>query len=58
MAINKEQNKLNVPHLRFPEFYGEWEKCKLGDIATLTKGSGISKDQRSTTGTPCILYGE
>ena len=34
MAINKEQNKLNVPHLRFPEFHGEWEKCKLGDIAT------------------------
>lgn len=34
MATNKEQNKLNVPHLRFPEFEGEWEKCKLGDIAT------------------------
>ena len=48
----------NVPHLRFPEFHGEWEKCKLGDIATLTKGSGISKDQRSATGAPCILYGE
>ena len=48
----------NVPHLRFPEFEGEWEKCKLWDIATLTKGSGISKDQRSATGTPCILYGE
>lgn len=58
MATYKEQNKLNVPHLRFPEFHGEWEKCKLGDIATLTKGSGISKDQRSATGTPCILYGE
>ena len=58
MATYKEQNKLNVPHLRFPEFHGEWEKCKLGDITTLTKGSGISKDQRSATGTPCILYGE
>ena len=58
MATYKEQNKLNVPHLRFPEFQGEWEKCKLWDIATLTKGSGISKDQRSATGTPCILYGE
>ena len=58
MATYKEQNKLNVPHLRFPEFQGEWEKCKLGDIATLTKGSGISKDQRSASGTPCILYGE
>ena len=58
MVTNNEQNKLNVPHLRFPEFHGEWEKCKLGDIAILTKGSGISKDQRSATGTPCILYGE
>ena len=44
--------------MRFPEFHGEWEKCKLGDIAILTKGSGISKDQRRATGTPCILYGE
>ena len=58
MVTNKELNKLNVPHLRFPEFRGEWEKCKLGDIANITKGSGISKDQRSATGTPCILYGE
>ena len=58
MATYKEQNKLNVPHLRFPGFHGEWEKSKLGDIATLTKGSGISKDQRSATGAPCILYGE
>ena len=33
MATYKEQNKQNVPHLRFPEFHGEWEKCKLGDIA-------------------------
>lgn len=23
-----------VPDLRFPEFSGEWEKCKFGDIAT------------------------
>ena len=39
MAINKEQNKLNVPHLRFPEFHGEWEKCKLGELAVKV-GSG------------------
>mgnify|MGYP000106709954 CR=1 FL=1 len=24
----------DVPHLRFPEFSGEWKKCKFGDIAT------------------------
>ena len=31
---NKDKKVLNVPHLRFPEFSGEWEKCKFGDIAT------------------------
>ena len=30
----KGSTNLNVPHLRFPEFRGEWEKCKFGDIAT------------------------
>ena len=39
MVTNKEQNKLNVPHLRFPEFHGEWEKCKLGELAVKV-GSG------------------
>ena len=34
MADNKDKKVLNVPHLRFPEFSGEWEKCKFGDIAT------------------------
>ena len=24
----------NVPHLRFPEFEGEWEKCPFGKIST------------------------
>ena len=36
MATDKEQNKLNVPPLRFPEFEGEWEKCKLGNITTFS----------------------
>ena len=39
MVTNNEQNKLNVPHLRFPEFHGEWEKCKLGELAVKV-GSG------------------
>ncbi|MDD7564420.1 MAG: restriction endonuclease subunit S [Alloprevotella sp.] len=30
----KGSTNLNVPHLRFPEFSGEWEECKFGDIAT------------------------
>jgi len=39
MAINKEQNKLNVPHLRFPEFHGEWEKCRIGDYGKVVTGN-------------------
>ena len=33
-TINNKHKKLNVPNLRFPEFQGEWEKTKFGDIAT------------------------
>jgi type I restriction enzyme S subunit len=44
--------------LRFPEFEGEWEEKTLGDIADISKGSGISKDQLSEQGQLCILYGE
>ena len=44
--------------MRFPEFCGEWEKERLDKIATLSKGIGISKEQLSNDGEPCILYGE
>jgi len=44
--------------LRFPEFSGAWSHGELKDIATLSKRSGISKDQLSDFGNPCILYGE
>ena len=57
-TINNEHKKLNVPNLRFPEFQGEWEEERLADIADLYKGTGISKDQLSDDGEPCILYGE
>ncbi|MCX2912857.1 restriction endonuclease subunit S [Phocaeicola vulgatus] len=58
MANNNENKILNVPHLRFPEFTEEWKETKLGKIAEITKGSGISKDRLSEYGSPCILYGE
>ncbi len=58
MAENKDKKVLNVPPLRFPEFSGEWEETTLGKISEITKGSGISKDQLSEQGSPCILYGE
>ena len=38
MAINKEQNKLNVPHLRFPEFHGEWEEHGLSEYLDFKNG--------------------
>jgi len=57
-TINKEQKNPNVPNLRFPEFEGEWQEKRLSDIADFSKGIGISKDQLSADGEPCILYGE
>ena len=44
--------------MRFPEFSGEWEKSELHKVASLSKGTGISKEQLSEEGLPCILYGE
>ena len=38
MTIKNEHNKINVPNLRFPEFQGEWEKCRLGDVCTFLSG--------------------
>ena len=35
-----------------------WEEDRLAGIADLYKGTGISKDQLSDDGEPCILYGE
>ena len=58
MSDIQKNNRPNVPNLRFPEFSGEWMSCQLGKIASLSKGEGISKDQRSINGNPCILYGE
>ena len=46
------------PSIRFPEFTGEWKEERLSEIADIYKGAGISKDQLSDNGEPCILYGE
>ena len=48
----------DVPALRFPGFTEEWKEERLGKIAELSKGVGISKEQLSENGEPCILYGE
>ena len=51
--------KKNTPKLRFPEFSEKWEKKKLGDVATFSKGKSISKSDISENGNiECIRYGE
>jgi type I restriction enzyme S subunit len=44
---------------RLPGFHGEWETKRLGNIADVLKGGGLSKAALSDSGAkPCILYGE
>ena len=38
-TIDNEQKTLNVPNLRFPEFEGEWEICKVGDFGKIITGN-------------------
>ena len=45
MVTNNEQNKLNVPHLRFPEFHGEWDKCKVSDLLDFYSTNSLSWEQ-------------
>ena len=47
-TINNKHNKLNVPNLRFPEFQGEWEKCKLGDLCNVLMCKRILASQTNT----------
>ena len=42
--------KGNVPNLRFPEFHGEWEKCRLGNIANVTGGYAFKSDTLNSIG--------
>lgn len=49
----------NSPALRFSEFTEGWVRKKLGDVATFSKGKGISKADISEDGiNECIRYGE
>lgn len=49
----------HVPILRFSEFTDEWQPTKLGEIATFSKGAGISKEDIVEDGhTKAIRYGE
>ena len=39
MANNNDKKVLNVPHLRFPEFTGEWKKCIIKDYGEVVTGN-------------------
>ena len=45
MADNKDKKVLNVPHLRFPEFSEEWEKCKVSDLLDFYSTNSLSWEQ-------------
>ena len=45
MTDNNENKVLNVPHLRFPEFSGEWEKCKVSDLLDFYSTNSLSWEQ-------------
>ena len=55
--MNNQQ--MNIPKLRFPEFKENWETNNLGEIAVFSKGKGISKADIVEDGNiECIRYGE
>lgn len=45
---NQGRKVLNVPNLRFKEFQGEWEKCKLGDLCNVLMCKRILASQTNT----------
>ena len=47
----------DVPEIRFKGFTEAWEQCKLGNLASFSKGYGYSKSDLMESGTPIILYG-
>ena len=47
-TINNKNKKPNVPNLRFKEFQGEWEKCKLGNLCNVLMCKRILASQTNT----------
>ena len=47
MAENKDKKVLNVPHLRFPEFCGEWDSFKLVELGKFIGGGTPSSSNSS-----------
>ncbi|PHV55706.1 restriction endonuclease subunit S [Streptococcus macedonicus] len=57
MAKIDDSVKKKVPELRFPGFTDDWEDCKLGELASFSKGNGYTKNDLVEFGDPIILYG-
>ncbi|MBQ9395267.1 MAG: restriction endonuclease subunit S [Proteobacteria bacterium] len=47
----------DIPRIRFKGFTGKWERKKLGEMASFSKGQGYSKSDIKQEGVPIILYG-
>ena len=45
MIIKKQNIKPNVPHLRFQEFTGEWEICKVSELLDFYSTNSLSWEQ-------------
>ncbi len=43
---------------RLPEFSGAWEMKRLGQLGAFSKGRGITREDISDSGLPCVRYGE
>ena len=45
VAMEKNKTNLNVPHLRFPEFSGEWETGKIKQVCDIATGNKNTQDK-------------
>ena len=54
MANNNKHTGPNVPALRFPEFSGEWESIKLGDVLKLKGGYAFKSEKFQDSGVPVV----
>ena len=46
--MTTETNANKIPHLRFPDFEGEWSLMRMKDITTINQGLQIAISERYT----------
>ena len=57
MATNNNNKALNVPHLRFPEFTGEWKKVRLGEKCNMLCGYAFNGEDIVEQGSYLLMRG-